>query len=74
MVFLSSLPEVLDIREDVPVGPIDPPATMRSDGARLNESIPLIGADVAWAQGFTGAGWFVAVLGTGIRETHEFFA
>ena len=73
MVFLSSLPEVLDIREDVPVGPIDPPATMRSDGARLNESIPLIGADVAWAQGFTGAGWFVAVLDTGIRNTHEFF-
>lgn len=79
LALLSSLPEVLEIREDVPVGPIDPAAgpwpstALRSDGVRLNESIPLIGADEAWAQGFTGAGWFVAVLDTGIRNTHEFF-
>ncbi len=80
LLLLSSLPEVLEIREDVPVGPIDPAAgpwssaALRSDGVRLNESIPLIGADEAWAQGFTGAGWFVAVLDTGIRNTHDFFA
>ncbi len=39
----------------------------------LSESIPLIGADEAWAQGYTGDGWYVAILDTGIRTTHEFF-
>ncbi len=34
----------------------------------------LIGADQAWAQGYTGEGWYVAILDTGISTTHEFFA
>lgn len=39
----------------------------------LSDSIPLIGADEAWDQGYTGEGWYVAILDTGIRTTHEFF-
>jgi len=76
---LSSLPEVLDVWEDFPVRPIAssmeplPSSPDDADGVRLNDSVPLIGADEAWAQGFTGAGWFVAILDTGIRNTHEFF-
>jgi hypothetical protein len=41
--------------------------------ANLNWGPPKIGADTAWAMGYTGAGWYVAILDTGIRRTHEFF-
>ncbi len=39
----------------------------------LSNSVELIGADEAWAYGLTGKGWYVAVLDTGIRNTHEMF-
>lgn len=39
----------------------------------LNNTVNIIGADAAWAAGYTGAGWYVAVLDTGIRKTHEMF-
>ena len=40
----------------------------------LAESVPLIGGPAAWAAGYTGAGWTVAVLDTGIDKTHPFLA
>ncbi|MCP2322470.1 subtilisin family serine protease [Hamadaea flava] len=43
------------------------------DGVRkptLDVSVPLIGAPTAWQAGYTGAGVKVAVLDTGIDETH----
>jgi subtilisin family serine protease len=43
------------------------------DGVRkptLDESVPLIGAPTAWQAGYTGAGVKVAVLDTGIDDTH----
>jgi subtilisin family serine protease len=39
----------------------------------LDESVPQVEADKAWASGYTGAGWYVAILDTGIRNSHEFF-
>lgn len=39
----------------------------------MDDTIQLIGADDAWEKGYTGDGWHVAVLDTGIRSTHEFF-
>ncbi len=44
------------------------------DPEELNPSERLIGAYGAWYRGFSGAGWYVAVLDTGIRRTHEMFA
>ena len=38
----------------------------------LNESSPLIGADAAWAAGYTGLGEIVAVLDTGVDKFHSF--
>ncbi|GIH92471.1 hypothetical protein Psi01_31010 [Planobispora siamensis] len=40
----------------------------------LGTSINVIGADKAHTSGFTGAGWDVAVLDTGIDRDHPFFA
>ncbi len=69
---LETHPLVADISEDLPSrvpdivrgGPVPP---------TLSQSTDLIGADAAWDMGYTGEGWAVAVLDTGIRPTHDFF-
>jgi len=60
LVELQNHPQVTDIQEDVPV----PPA--------LADSVPLINADDAWNNGYTGAGQVIALLDTGVEKTHEF--
>ena len=57
---LAANPEVLSIEEDIAV----PPSLVQSN--------PLIGADVAWAAGYAGAGQAVAILDTGVDKTHPF--
>ena len=39
----------------------------------LDRSRKIVGAEAAWKLGFTGAGWYVAVLDTGITKKHEMF-
>jgi len=54
--------------------PLENPFTSDSgEATRLNTSTALIGATAAWGMGYTGSGWYVAVLDTGIRRTHQFF-
>lgn len=38
----------------------------------VTESVPLVEADQAWANGFDGAGWAVAILDTGVDSSHPF--
>ncbi|MFF4312321.1 S8 family serine peptidase [Streptomyces sp. NPDC001507] len=57
---LAAQPGVVSVTEDVPARP------------SLDESVPIIGADQAYAQGMTGAGSVVAVLDTGIATHHPF--
>lgn len=40
----------------------------------LASSVPLIGADNAWAAGYTGSGWAVAILDTGVDGSHPFLS
>ena len=40
----------------------------------LIDSVPLIGANQAWAQGFDGTGFVVAVLDSGVDSAHPFLA
>jgi len=40
----------------------------------LPQSIPLIGADQAWSQGFDGTGVVVAIVDTGVESTHPFLS
>ncbi|MFQ5578265.1 MAG: S8 family serine peptidase, partial [Anaerolineae bacterium] len=58
---LNALPETATLEEDVAVPPT------------LASAIPVIGADHAWAAGYTGQGQTVAILDTGVEKTHDFF-
>lgn len=59
---LNSDPLVISIHEDVPI-----PLT-------LAQSVPLINADDAWALGYSGSGWDIAILDSGVDKTHTFFS
>jgi len=59
---LSRMPEVSSIEEDNRVAPT------------LTESVPLIGADVAWSFGYSGLDQAVAVLDTGVDKFHSFLS
>ena len=69
---LFSLPQVEGVYEDQshplpkPLkGPYPP---------TLSESTSIIRADAAWARGYTGQGWAVAILDTGVDSSHPFLA
>ncbi|WP_243311721.1 S8 family peptidase [Fundidesulfovibrio agrisoli] len=84
---LKADPRVLNIQVDeaVPLiqpakgggskaGAMDAPAAdLPPDTTQLAQSAPMIGADKVWAKGWRGQGWYVAILDTGIRRTHEMF-
>jgi subtilisin len=59
---LESSSDVSTIEEDLVLSPT------------LAESVPLIGAPAAWANGFTGSGQTVAILDTGVDKTHPFLS
>ncbi len=40
----------------------------------LSTSTTVIGADQAWSAGYDGSGWYVAILDTGILNSHTFFS
>jgi subtilisin len=58
---LREMPNVNSIQEDELRKPL------------LPQSIPIIGANTAAAGGWTGTGWTVAVLDSGVDKTHPFF-
>lgn len=74
---------VLSIIEDKPLPlPAPPQGTIIGKSAIsndtvaqpfLNNTVNIIGANNAWTSGYTGSGWYVAILDTGIRKTHQFF-
>ena len=52
----------------------DPEAAGQSpDPPMLSDTATLVQAKALWDVGITGAGWYVAILDTGIRTSHEFF-
>ncbi len=60
---LVESPNVIDVVEDVPVPPV------------LDDSVPLIGADGNGTfGGYTGDGWTVAILDTGVDKSHPFLS
>lgn len=62
LLYLLESPYVVNIVVDKPV--IVP---------ALSESTPLVGADKAWSWGYTGHGYVIAILDTGVDINHPFF-
>ncbi len=62
LIQLANLPEVKYVQEDVP--------ERTSDVSSGN----LVGLPAAIAAGWTGAGWTVAILDTGVQKTHPFLS
>ncbi len=85
LALLENSANVLGLEEDLPRKLIDPVAGVEEETKRgepagdgrvepmLAESAVLVGAKAVWDMGYTGAGWYVAILDTGIRPTHQFF-
>jgi hypothetical protein len=85
LALLENSPDVLGVEEDLPQKLIEPvegteEETKGGEPADDNRLVPmladtatLVGAKTVWGWGYTGAGWYVAVLDTGIRKTHQFF-
>ena len=68
-------PDVASIVEDPALRAIGSPALgEQATRPRLAESVPLVGANQAWAAGFAGAGQVVAVIDTGVDKAHPFLA
>lgn len=59
---LRADPDVISLEEDRPMPPT------------LAESGPLVGANYAWANGYTGAGQTIAILDTGVDKSHPFLS
>jgi subtilisin family serine protease len=60
---LSRLPDVIK----------EPQGDPKLSRPKLRESAGIMGADVAWSLGYSGTGWYVAVIDSGILRSHEFF-
>jgi subtilisin len=59
---LERSPRVVDVKE------------VRVDKPHLSQSAPLVEAPQAWAAGFDGTGWEIAILDTGVDKDHPFLA
>lgn len=73
---LRHISEVLNIVEDKATPLPDPMEQSVNDDIsqpQLIDSVVITGAVNAWAVGYTGAGWYVAVLDTGLLTSHEMF-
>jgi subtilisin family serine protease len=55
---LENSPRVRKVSEDRLLRPL------------LADSVPLVGANQAWTTGYTGNGWAVAILDTGVHKNH----
>jgi subtilisin family serine protease len=76
---LTSLAQMPEVRSVVPDGLHPVPKTTMTVPENTTpllypQNADIIGAGEAWGAGYTGAGWYVAILDTGILTSHEVFA
>ncbi len=76
---LAALGGMPEVRSIVPDHLRPPPKTIKeSPQTKVPQVYPQnldkIGAQQAWAAGYTGTGWYVAIPDSGVLTTHEMFA
>jgi subtilisin family serine protease len=79
---LESSPRVSKIVEDRPVPLPVQSGTASTAGtsstfscsSAASTDVDIVGAASAWTKGYTGAGWYVAILDSGVLTNHELFA
>lgn len=75
---ISSMNDVISVSEDKLIPLPEVRSLTQEENAPgkplLKQSVEVVGADKAWGFGITGSGWYIAVLDTGIRPTHEMFS
>lgn len=70
---LAASPRVRSIRLDGLNRAVESASIEKESSTRLPQSTPQIGATEAWARGYDGRGWYVAILDTGVLTSHEMF-
>jgi hypothetical protein len=73
---LGEMPEVRFVAPDRlrRMSPVKRSAAAAAAPLAYPQNADTIGAQKAWAAGYTGAGWYVAIPDTGVLTTHEMFA
>lgn len=75
---LRSIPEIVRVTEDKPTPlPGDEFAETSEEGLsspKLDRTTEIVGATAAWGFGYTGAGWYVAILDSGLLTSHQMFS
>lgn len=78
---LETSSEVSAITEDKPV-PLPAPGKPQNTStmaltfpcsSAYSSDVDIVGARKAWSKGYTGAGWYVAILDSGVLTSHELF-
>lgn len=76
LLILADSPQVIRVVEDeaIPLPETESPGDALNDRALGSYGVDIVNAPQAWAKGYDGRGWYVAVLDTGVRTSHEMFA
>lgn len=72
---LAGHPGVIRVTEDrlVPAPVSSPAVDDEKENTAAGYGVTIINAPRAWDKGYDGTGWYVAVLDTGVRTSHEMF-
>ena len=70
---IDAISKTLGVKKVVIETKYEAPVAEESDEPQIAVSATMIGTELVWAEGYTGAGSKIAIIDTGIDYTHELF-